>query len=72
MTNSEDTIVPVVKIVTVWGAVGITSWSDFAAFLASIYTTVLIGEWLWKKAGRPFCERHGWIKRQYRRKEDRS
>lgn len=59
------------KIATAWAAVGITSWSDFAAFIASIYTLILIGEWTWKRAIRPYCEKRGWVKRLYRRKEDR-
>ena len=67
---NEETTIPVVKIGLAWGAVGISSWSDLAAMLASFYTTFLIGEWLWKKVGRPFAERQGWVKRLYRRKED--
>lgn len=72
INNGDETPVTfIAKLATVWAAVGISSWSDFAAFAASIYSCVLIGEWLWKKAIRPFCERRGWVKRQMRRKEDR-
>lgn len=63
---------PVVKVISVWAAVGFTSWADVAAFLAAIYSLLLIGEWLWKKLGRPFCEMHGWLKRKQRRVSDRT
>lgn len=52
---STDPIVGgVVKGSLVWIGVGfskmgINTWSDVAAVLASIYTTFLIVEWLWKK-----------------------
>lgn len=58
------------KIGTAWAAVGITSWADAASALAFLYTLLLIGEWVWKRAGRPFAERRGWVKRKLRRKED--
>ena len=69
--NSEGGQVsaPMFKIITTWGAVAITSWSDVAAILAAIYTLILIGEWAWKKI-RPTFERMGWLKRRMRRKDD--
>lgn len=30
-------------------AIGIHTWSDFAGMVAGVYTTLLIGEWIWKK-----------------------
>lgn len=51
---------------------GVSSWSDFAAFVAAAYTLLLMAEWLWKRVGRPFCERRGWISRPKRRATDRS
>lgn len=33
-------------------SIGVDSWSEFAAFVASIYTVLLIVEWLWKKASK--------------------
>ncbi|MGK3946827.1 hypothetical protein ABK046_51740, partial [Streptomyces caeruleatus] len=36
-------------IVVAFSKLGITNWSDLAAVLASIYTTLLIIDWLWKK-----------------------
>lgn len=63
MNDSDQTVAaPAFKIVTAWTAVGITSWADFASFLAAGYTMLLIFEWFWKKFWRPIFERHGWIK----------
>lgn len=63
----HDTKTSIVKAASAWGAValaevGINSWGDFGAFLASIYTLMLIGEWLWKRIFREIAERHGWVK----------
>jgi hypothetical protein len=53
-----EAIDPRIKAATAWcgvgiskalDAVGITSWGDFAAMLASIYTAVLLADWAWKK-----------------------
>lgn len=68
--NQDSLIGPAAKIGTAWAAVGITSWADAASALAFFYTLLLVLEWLWKKAGRPFCESRGWLKRKARRKED--
>lgn len=65
-----ESMITAVKIGTAWAAVGITSWADFASALACLYTIILIIEWLWKKAIRPFCENRGWIKRKQRRRDD--
>lgn len=49
---------PKAKAVAAWGGVGIskfletigiTSWGDFAAMCAAIYSLMLIVEWCWKK-----------------------
>ena len=71
-TTEQSTSVasPALKVVTAWGAIGITSWSDAAAALAFIYTLCLLCEWFWKKCGRPFAEKHGWVKRKQRRFTD--
>jgi len=61
---------PGIKIATAWAAVGVTSWAEFASVLAALYTMLLIGEWLWKRLIRPFCEKHGWVQRLQRRKSD--
>ncbi len=61
-----------VKIATAWlAAIGISSWSDFAALLAALYSLILIGEWVWKKLLRPCFERRGWVKRRMRRQTDK-
>lgn len=62
---------PGTKIVSAWAIVGLTSWADIASALAALYTLLLICEWLWKRLGRPFCERRGWLERAKRRKDDR-
>ena len=50
MTTNETTVgEPVLKLISVWAAVGITSWADFASFLAALYSLLLIGEWMYKK-----------------------
>lgn len=52
--NSDDTVaLPAVKLVSVWTLVGITSWADAAAAVATIYTVLLIGEWFYKKFRKP-------------------
>jgi hypothetical protein len=50
---------PAIKIATAWGAVGITSWADAASFLATLYTAVLLVEWIWKKAIKPALQSRG-------------
>ncbi|WP_290872056.1 hypothetical protein [Aquabacterium sp.] len=60
--NQQDNIEsPVLKVFSMWAAIGITSWAEFASFLAAIYTMFLMGEWLWKKLFKPIAVRHGWI-----------
>ena len=66
MQNNETLI----KLSTVWGAVYITSWTDVAAALASLYTLILIGEWSYKKLIRPILEKKGWMNRKMRRASD--
>lgn len=56
---------PVTKLAIAWGGVGMSftfSWGEFAAMLASLYTTLLIGEWLWKHGARKLLEKLGWLK----------
>lgn len=49
MNDGTSVAAPVAKAVSAWALVGITSWSDFAAMLAALYTLLLIGEWIYKK-----------------------
>jgi hypothetical protein len=37
-------------------------WSQVAGFVATVYTLICIGEWMWKRFLRAFCERRGWVK----------
>jgi hypothetical protein len=50
VTTHDSTVgEPILKLASVWAAVGITSWADAASALAAIYTVLLIGEWVYKK-----------------------
>ena len=71
-TDHGQISAPVLKAVSAWGVVAITSWADVAAMLAAIYTLLLMCEWGWKKIIRPFTERRGWTKPPKRRKDDDS
>lgn len=53
---------PLAKVLSVWAAIGITSWAEFASFVAGMYSVALLGEWVWKKIGRNLAIRLGWIK----------
>lgn len=62
---------PVVKATTAMVAsFGLASWSDLAAFLAAVYSLLLIVEWVWKKFLRACLERRGWLKPRRRRATD--
>lgn len=64
---------PVLKAVTaLLAGLGVSNWSDFAALCAAAYTLLLIGEWLWKKFGRPRAESMGWAKPRLRRRSDKT
>lgn len=53
MTQNDSTVSePLLKFISVWAAVGITSWADAAAFFATVYSIILIGEWFYKKMKR--------------------
>lgn len=59
--EQREGLVAGAKLGTAWAAVGITSWADFAAVLAAIYSFLLIVEFAWKKAIKPFCIWRGWL-----------
>lgn len=59
--EQREGVVAGTKLTSVWAAVGITSWADAAAFLAALYSVLLIAEFMWKKFGRPFAEWRGWV-----------
>lgn len=62
MDQNTEISSPMLKVLSAWAIIGITSWADFAAFLGALYTLLLILEWLWKKAFRPLAMSKGWIK----------
>lgn len=70
MSNHVDNLP--IKIATVWGAIGVTSWAEAASFLAFVLSAMALGEWLWKKLVRPILVYTGHMKPKSvnRRKED--
>jgi len=70
MNDTTDPISsPVLKIISAWIAagfaqIGVSSWSDFAAFVAGMYTCMLAIEFLWRKIVKPIALRHGWLCKQ--------
>lgn len=50
------------KIASAWALIGITSWSEAAAFTAFVYTSCLLLEWVWKKVIKPVLIERGVIK----------
>lgn len=44
---------PILKVVSAWALIGVTSWAEAASFFAAMYTLILILEWAYKKAFRP-------------------
>lgn len=63
--DNNDIPMPVAKVVSLWALIGVTSWTEAAAFAGFLYSVLLIAEWMWKKAGiRRFAERRGWVKKR--------
>lgn len=60
--DKNDISMPVAKVISLWALIGVTSWTEAAAFAGFIYSMLLISEWLWKKLFRPLGWRHGWMK----------
>lgn len=59
--HQEEIAAPVIKTLTVWGAIGITSWAEAASFAAFLYSLALLSEWLWKRLIKPFLISRGWM-----------
>lgn len=55
--------VPAAKAASAWALVGGASLtlSEWASLAALIYTSVLLGEWIWKRIGRRMAINRGWI-----------
>lgn len=62
MEQANTINAPVVKALSLWAAIGVTSWSEAAAFVGFLYSAALLSEWLWKKVLRRLAERWGWVK----------
>lgn len=50
------------KIGGIWLAIGVSSWSEAAAFMAFILSFLALSEWVWKKALRPLMVHYGYAK----------
>lgn len=59
MDKSTTVAAPLFKAVSVWAAIGITSWSDVASAAAFVYTLILIADWCWKKFLRDWLKSKG-------------
>lgn len=61
--DQKEGLIAGTKLFSVWAAVGITSWADFAAFMAAMYSLLLVCEFVWKKMIKPglawYKERRG-------------
>ena len=68
--EQREGLIAMTKIGSVWAMVGITSWADFAAALAAIYSLLMIADFAWKKFIRSWCIGMGWLPPD-RRKTDR-
>lgn len=69
--EQREGLIALTKIGSVWAMVGITSWADFAAALAAIYSLLMIFDFCWKKFVRDWFVRFGLVKPLERRKSDR-
>lgn len=61
MDQHEPNSLLLAKIASVWAAVGVTSWSEAASFVAFLYTLCLFSRWVWIHGIKPICVRRGWI-----------
>lgn len=50
------------KIGAIWVAIGVSSWSEAAGFLAFILSFLALSEWVWKKVVRPALTYFGYMK----------
>lgn len=50
------------KIGALWLGIGVTSWSEAAAFFAAVLSFLALAEWIWKKALRPSLVYMGYAK----------
>lgn len=51
--DQKEDLISGAKLTSVWAMVGITSWADFAAFMAAMYSLLLVGEFVWNKLIKP-------------------
>jgi hypothetical protein len=68
--QQRDAVESSIGLGTAWAAVGISSWAEAASAGAALYTLLLIGHFLWKRAVRPLLEKFGFMKRRLKRASD--
>jgi len=64
--ENNDIQMPIPKVLSLWAVIGVTSWTEAAAFAGFVYSLILIGEWLWKKVFRKIAEQRGWVAKRRR------
>lgn len=63
--ENNDIQMPFTKVLSLWALIGITTWTEAAAFAGFVYTILLMAELVWKKWGlRRFAERRGWVRKR--------
>ena len=62
--ENNDIQMPVTKVVSLWALIGVTTWTEAAAFAGFVYSLILIGEWLWKKVFRRIAESKGLVQKR--------
>lgn len=50
------------KIVAIWLGIGVSSWSEAAAFFAAVLSFLALAEWVWKKTLRPSLVYLGYVR----------
>lgn len=68
--DQREATIALAKVGSVWALFGITSWADFAAMLAAIYSLLMIVDFCYKKFIRSWLIRIGFLPPD-RRKTDR-
>jgi hypothetical protein len=62
MHEQHEIGMPVAKAASAWALIGVTSWTEVAAFLGAVYSAILICEWALKRFRPGWAVRRGWVK----------
>lgn len=52
--HTNEIAAPLAKFISLWAMVGVTSWGDFAALMAALWSMLLCIEWFYVKIYRGF------------------